>query len=185
VTDGWGNIKDWLKTLATGELIDLIRDLYRVSPENRQFLQGRLLPNDRNLEQYRDRVLDAVFPDPLSRKRVRIAEAERLIRHFRLSTLDDVGTTDLRLAFVEAGTEQAADLGYGDEKYFAALLRALESVVDALPSLPPEARLSVEERLRDLRKPASRVGWGYPDAVRDVIAKKARAAQQGDEADER
>ena len=185
MTDGWGHIKTRLKTLATGELIDLIRDLYRVSPENRQFLHGRLVPNALNLEQYRERVVDAVFPDPLSRKRIRIAEAERLIRNFRLSTRDDVGTTDLMLAFVEAGTEQAADLGYGDEKYFAALLRALESVVNALPSLPSESRSSVEERLRGLRKPASRVGWGYPDAVRDVIAKRARAVQQGDEADER
>jgi hypothetical protein len=183
VTDGWGQIKVQLKTLGLTELLELIRDLYQVSAENRQFLHGRLIPDAQHLEKYRDRVVDAVFPDPLSRRRVRVAEAERLIRHFRLSTGDKVGTTELMLAFVEAGTEQAADLGYGNEAYFGALLRALQSVVDGLPSLPPEARSSVQGRLRDLRKPAARVAWGYPEAVREIIAKSERAVQQGDEAD--
>jgi hypothetical protein len=59
-------------------------------------------------------VIDAVFPDPLSRKQVRIGEAERLIRHYRLSTGDQTGGIDLMVGMVEAGTEQAADLGYGD-----------------------------------------------------------------------
>ena len=67
--------------------------------------------------------VDAVSPDPLSRKQVRVGEAERLIRHYRLSTGDQAGVVDLMLAMVEAGTEQAVDLGYADEAYFAALER--------------------------------------------------------------
>jgi hypothetical protein len=85
----------------------------------------------------------AVFPDPLSRKQVRVGEAERLIRHYRLSTGAESGAVDLMLAMVEAGTEQAVDLGYANEAYFASLERLLEAVVDALPSLPESARPSI------------------------------------------
>jgi hypothetical protein len=78
-------------------------------------------------------VEDAIFPDPFGSKPVRVREAERLIRHYRLSTGDQVGVVDLMLAMVEAGTEQAADLGYGDDAYFGSLARVLRSVVDAVP----------------------------------------------------
>lgn len=112
--------------------------------------------------------VDAVSPDPLSRKQVRVGEAERLIRHYRLSTGDQAGVVDLMLAMVEAGTEQAVDLGYADEAYFAALERVLRSVVDALPSLPESARSSIVQRLRQVAERAESTGWGYGDADREI-----------------
>jgi len=161
-------MKAVLKGFSTPALLALVHDLYEVSPENRQFLQGRLLPSDADLEKYRSRVMDAVFPDPLSRKPVRVGEAERLIRHYRLSTGDQTGVVDLMVAMVEAGTEQTADLGYANEAYFAALERVLRSVVDALPLLPEPARASIVQRLRHVADRARSVGWGYGDAVREI-----------------
>ena len=165
---GWGPIKAVLKGSSVSALLALVHDLHEVSPENRQFLRGRLLPSAADLEEYRGRVMDAVFPDPLSRKQVRVGEAERLIRHYRLSTGDQTGVVDLMVAMVEAGTEQAVDLGYGDEAYFAALERVLRSVVDALPSLPESARSSIVQRLGQLAERAKSIGWGYGDAVREI-----------------
>jgi hypothetical protein len=78
---GWGAVKAKLKGLSASGLVDLVRDLYQASPENRQFLQGRLLHSPVVLEKYRRQVTAAVFPDPFSSKPVRVGEAERLIRH--------------------------------------------------------------------------------------------------------
>src|SRR5437867_12136124 len=39
---GWGAIKAKLKDFRASELVTLVRDLYQASPENRQFLRGRL-----------------------------------------------------------------------------------------------------------------------------------------------
>ncbi len=64
---GWGAIKAKLKGLSATELVALVGDLYAASPENRHFLEGRLLPTAAHLEKYRGRVIDAVYPDPLSR----------------------------------------------------------------------------------------------------------------------
>ena len=44
--------------------------------------------------------------------------------------------TDLLLTFVEAGTEQAADLAGGDDAYFTALVRRVREAVGALDGLP-------------------------------------------------
>jgi hypothetical protein len=50
---GWGAIKAKLKGLKATELLTLVRDLYQASPENRQFLRGRLVPTAADLEKYR------------------------------------------------------------------------------------------------------------------------------------
>jgi len=157
-----------LKGFGASELVTVVHDLYQASPENRQFLRGRFLPSAADLEKYRSRVMDAVYPDPFSRKRVRVREAERLIRHYRLSTGDQPGVVELMLVMVEAGTAQAVDLGYGDGAYFASLERVLRSVVQALPSLPESARPSIVERLQELARNAEAMGWGYGDAVREI-----------------
>ena len=167
---GWGAVKAKLKGFGASELVNLMRDLYQASPENRQFLRGRLLPTAADLEQYRSRVIDAVFPDLFSRKPVRVGEAERLIRHYRLSTGDESGAVDLMLALVEAGTEQAVDFGYANEAYFASLERVLASVVQAVPSLPESARPAIVQRLRKVAQRAESTGWGYGDAVREITA---------------
>jgi len=168
---GWGAIKAKLKGLDVPELVALIRDLYEASPDNQRFLRGRLVPTSADLEEYRGRVIDAVYPDPLSRNRVSIGEAERLIRHYRLSTRDESGAVDLMLALVEAGTEQAVDLGFGDgESYFASLERVLESVVEALPSLPVSAQSNLVQRLRQVAERSEPTGFGYGDAVREITA---------------
>jgi hypothetical protein len=165
---GWGPIKAKLKDLSASDLVNLMRDLYQASPENRQFFRGRLLHSPADLESYRHKVADAVFPDPFRNKPVRMGEAERVIRHYRLSTGDESGAVDLMLVLVEAGTEQAVDLGYANEGYFASLERVLESVVGALPSVPEAERPAIVERLRQLTARAASTGWGYGDAVRDI-----------------
>jgi hypothetical protein len=168
---GWGAIKTRLKGLSATELVNLFRDLYQASPENRQFLRGRLVRTEAHLERYHDRVIDAVYPDPFSRRPIRIPEAERLIRHYRLSTVDESGTVDLMLTLVEAGTEQAVDLGLGDdEAYFASLERVLESVVKAVPSLPEPVQRNIVQRLQRLAERSASTAFGFGDAVRQITA---------------
>jgi hypothetical protein len=169
VAEGWGKIAKQVKALDGDDLVRLVRDLYNASPENRRFLKGRFLQDASDLEDYRKRVAGAVFPDPLGTKPVRIGEAERLVRHFRQATGDHVGATDLFLTVVEEGTEQAADLGYGDDKYFGSLLRILRQVVEAVPTLPRGVRPAFEVRLRKVADRACQIGWGYGDGVRELV----------------
>jgi hypothetical protein len=181
----WARVKSKLRRSSAPELLSVIQDLYRASPENRWFLHARFLPSEASLEEYRRRVVVAIFPAPLSRNPVRIGEAQRLIRQYRLSTGDQVGVVDLMLSMDEAGTEQAADVGYGDDAYFGSLERILRSVVEALPSLPRPAIPSIELRLRELARRSEAIGWEYGDTVNAITepivspGAKPRARRRG------
>ena len=91
------------------------------------------------------------------------------ITEYRRSTDDVSGTVDLLLTFIEAGTEQAADLGYGDENYFAALENKLDAVAKAWPALSGEERTRASTRLDWVRKRAQAIGWGYGDHVDEIV----------------
>jgi hypothetical protein len=74
------------------------------------------------------------------------------------------------LTFVEAGTEQAADLGAGDESYFAALEHKVDAIVQTFSSLSTQDRDAAIARLVRVRdRAAGRIGWGYPDFLDDVV----------------
>ncbi len=165
----WGALKDRLSKASPAQLLHLIRDLHALSSENRHFLEARFLPTDGQIEHYRRQVEEAIYPDPLSQRRVSITRAKRAIREYERATGDAEGAVDLRLTFVEQGTAQAVDLGFGDDDYFGALERMLETVLRALRHLPPPARGRYMVRLRRLRDTGGDLGWGYGDVLRASV----------------
>lgn len=75
------------------------------------------------------------------------------------------------LTFVEAGTEQAADLGYGDDSYFNALETKLNAIAKLFDELPASARAVTTSRLRQVRNRGKNIGWGYGDLLDDVVTR--------------
>ena len=124
----WSDVKARLEALDRNGLVSLLGDLYDANVANRRFLHSRMTPSSRAIEEYRRLVTDAIYPDPFSKRRISVRDAAAAIVEYRRSTGDASGTVDLMLTFVEAGTEQAADLGYGDEAYFDALQIRLDAV---------------------------------------------------------
>jgi len=150
----WTAVKAQLQRLTKPALVALVGDLYRASPENRRFLHARVLGDGAEIDNYRKLVSDAVYPRLFSQRPVRVGEAKRLIR--------------LTLTFIEDGTKQAADRGYGADAYIAALERALDSVVEVLENLPPDPRGRAGARIERVAVEAASIGWGYGDYVQDV-----------------
>ena len=105
----WSDVKARLEALDRKGLVSLLGDLYDASVANRRFLHSRLTPGSRDIEEYRRLVADAIYPDPLTKRRVSVRDAAAAIVEYRRSTEDASGTVDLMLTLVEAGTEQAAD----------------------------------------------------------------------------
>jgi hypothetical protein len=170
-SEGFGKIRRSLLKQQRPHLVNLIGELYRLSRENRRFLEARLGEAGKQLPLYRQLVTDCLFPDPLRKgATVRIAEAKRMISQYERATGDAGGTADLMLTFVEQGTALAADLGYGDEGFFSALEGMLSRVLQALPRGTEEIRRTMRPRLIDLSELARDLGWGYGDFVVEHIA---------------
>ena len=166
----WADVNVNLERMDRPGLMGVIRDLYEASNLNRRFLHARFVPAAPVLEEYRRLVRDAVFPDPFSQRPIRLRDATATITEYKRATGDLSGTVDLMLEFVEAGTEQAADLGYGEDAYFAALERKVKDIVRSLDALP-EADLHVATgRLIKLGEYQGTIGWGYGDFLGDVAA---------------
>ena len=161
----WSDIKRRLRGKGESDLLALIRDLYRLSSENRRFLRTRIIGSGTELENYRQLVEDAIYPDPLGSSTVSIRDAKRAIGQYGLATRDDEGTIELMLTFVEAGTAQAADLGYGDDRYFASLEGMLTKVLKLLTGRQAISA-DVLRRLGEIEYQSGGIGWGYGDFVR-------------------
>jgi hypothetical protein len=167
----WTDVKVHLLRHDQTGLLGVIRDLYNASAANRRHLHARFAAAASVHDEYRFLVREAVFPDPLTRRAVRLRDANAAIAEFKRATDDVGGTVDLMLEFVEAGTEQAADLGYGDDAYFAALERKLDEVVRSLDALSEEDRAKAAARLIRLGEHRASIGWGYGDFLGDVSSK--------------
>jgi len=170
----WSNVKASLSSMDRPGLVGVIRDLYDASAGNRRFLHARFVPAAATVDEYRDIVQKAVFPDPFSQRPIRLRDAASAIADYKRSTGDLVGVVDLLLTFVEAGTDQAADLGYGDEAYFSTLERKLAEAVSLLDALPNEARGNAVGRFIRLAEYRDQIGWGYGDFLADMAARVQR-----------
>lgn len=175
----WSAVKVRLEVFDRQALVRLIEDLYRASSANRRFLEARLVPESAGVEAYRRIVATAIYPDPFSKRAISIRDAAAAIIEYKRSTGDLAGTVDLMLTFVEAGTEQAADLGYGDDAYFDALVSRLKAVAHAFDDLPEAARNNTIVRLEHIRSRARHVGWGYGDFVDEIATTLARRRAPG------
>ncbi len=94
----------------------------------------------------------------------------RLIAGYRQAGGDLLGTLDLMLTFVEAGTRFTNDYGDIDEPFYEGLELMLDDFQKLLlvhPNLYEEGDLA--QRLAKLRRDAGPIGWGYGDYVTECI----------------
>jgi len=168
-TYSWNEVKRRIHGSDAGQLLELIRDLYQLNSDNRRFLEARFLMSEANLERYRRLVSEAIFPDPFGRRTTSIAEAKRLIREYEKATGDPVGVIELKLTFLEQGTNQALEFGCDDDQYFGALTSMVSSAIESLRKLPDDVKHRHIPRLENLRDRGSRLGWGYGDFLHDAL----------------
>jgi hypothetical protein len=176
----WADVRISPDRIDRAGLIGVIRDLYQAGELNRRFLHARFVSAAPVLDEYRRLIRAAIYPDPFSQRPIRLREGTRTIAEYRRAAGDLAGTVDLILEFGEAGTEQAADLGYGEEAYFGTLERKVKDVVKTLEALPEADRRAAAARLVKLGEYQGTIGWGYCDFLGDVAAKmQDRESQSG------
>lgn len=171
----WANLKKKIKLWARPELLALLKELHALSPENRLFLQARLLPDASNgdaIEEYRGKIIKAFYlKSGFPRAKVELAEARAAIRHYRAAARDVKGTVDLMLTYLEVGTTFAVEFGETNEGFYQSLGSVMEEIEQLLKEHRAEGLYGqLRERMQALAKEAANVGWGHGDRVADTVA---------------
>jgi Family of unknown function (DUF6155) len=165
----WGPIKKKLGEFNHAELLDLIKDLYDYSADNKAFLTARFAEGGETaaLEEYRQRIITQFFPKRRAMfPKPDLREARRAIREYRKATSDLAGTLDLMLTYVEAGTRFTNEYGDLWEAFYVSMETMLEEF-SKLIQTPAAAGLYGEfrDRLLKLEAESRDTGWGYHDSI--------------------
>jgi len=171
----WTDIRKILKDAPNEALLDILKGLYNLSPQNKAFIRTQLLPGRQDkelLEKSRKQVIRAIYADTKGIPHMpRFGESRKVIRMYQKATGDVAGTLDLMLLHVERGTQFTNDFGDIDEPFYIALETMLGNIVDLLFGSPDAKALyaQFENRFDRLERSASDIGWGYGDTVNEMI----------------
>jgi len=112
--------------------------------------------------------VDQFFPARGDGK-LKLAEARKAIRDYQKATGNLTGGIDLRLTYVENGTEFTREFGDINESFYNSLEFVLNEMVGLLLRASPESYPRFRERIQRLATLADGIGWGYGDDVRDQV----------------
>lgn len=169
IKPSWSQLSRRLRALDAPSLLRTLHDLYDATPDNRRFLHARFFSGTAELDNYRKLIQDAVAPNPLGNKPIRVSEARRLIRHYHRATDDPVSTTDLLAYALELGIEQSLDLGVEGDDYFGPLLHIVDDFIRLYDELPPGAQEFAYDRFKALVLRATDIGWGFGDEMDNLF----------------
>jgi hypothetical protein len=164
----WADVKALLVDQAPSALLELIRDLYRLTAENRDFLHARV-GTPAAIGPYLETVEQCVSPDPFGKQPLRLGRARQSISAYRRATGDERGVLELKIRYVECGTHVAADLGGMDDRLCDSLIGMFEDIVTTAARLPAAERDAVYTRLEAVVASAQDLGWGYYDAIDEYL----------------
>jgi hypothetical protein len=170
----WTDLRKALNELPPEKLVELLKGLHDLSPQNKAWLRARVLPIGQDsgyLEECRQKVIRAVynparkFPDM-----PRFRDAKKVISEYRKATKDLAGTLYLMLTYVERGHAFTNDFGDIDMPFYDALINMLDRFSIELKKSP--ARRELYERFRPRLLQMNRtaeIGWGYGDFIHDTV----------------
>ena len=169
----WSDVKAVLQSRSPGELVTLVRDLYRLSADNRRYLHTRVLDVSAESEWYKRRVADSIAPDITAHGqcKVRISDAKNAIRDYRLASGDVAGTLDLMFTFVERGVDHYLDFGYDDEAFLQALVGMLDATMRMLAQAGEDVQALGLPRMKGIGERAAEVGGSWEGIVADMISR--------------
>jgi hypothetical protein len=168
---GWSAARQHLTTWEKPALLALVKDLYDASAENRDFIRARCNAEDSGgeaLEKYRWKIVEQFFP-ARGEGKLKLGEARKAIRDYRKATGNIPGTAELLMTYVENGTRFTDQYGDIDERFYSSVESALDELAALLRGEARDSYPQFVDRLAEVDRMASGIGWGFCDFVADVV----------------
>jgi hypothetical protein len=151
--------------------LDLVKDLYETSADNRDFIQARCQVGETGgeiLEKYRTKIVEQFYPKRGEAK-LKLSEARKAIKDFRKATSNVPCTAELMMTYVENGAEFTHDYGDIDEQFYDDVESVLGELAALLLHEAPELYPQFSERLARVEHISEDIGWGFHDHIADVV----------------
>lgn len=159
-------------------LVDLIHAMYESDPEIKLGLIMRFAPSEKCLIRARKLVVHLVYPDPLGSDPILVDEALTRIKTFYEVSRDAASTCELLLDSIEAGTDQAEDLGIEDESYFIDLGTMMNMVISLQKMLSLPVRRQMLARVVRIYKRGKNVAFWHGEALTEMVRSMRRLCRQ-------
>ena len=163
----WSDVKAELVNLDKKQLVKLVADLYRLSIENKSFLNSRFDVGDNPLGPYKKIIKKCMYPDIYSNKPIQISKAKKAITSYSKAVGDPTGEAELMTYFVECGNQFTVDFGDIDGPFYDTLNRMYRQTISKVLTLSEERQGKFKDRLEAIMTSSSNIGWGYHDMLCD------------------
>ena len=151
------------------ELLQLIKDLYDLRSEVKDFLHALLLTSEQTLVPYKHTIQQSLSPDVIHGETLALSHGRKAISDYQKATKDPIDTLDLMTYYVECGTQFTVDYGDIDEAFYASLESMFTQVVTRLQHSDQDTIDRFLPRLTGVVRQARGIGWGYYDAIADTL----------------
>ena len=168
-TIAWTRLKGVFSKYSSRELIGLIRDLYSLNPENRAFINARLLPCGNSLQQFKETIREALYPDIMSDRPIRFSVGRKAINDYMKATENDHGTLELMIYYLECGTNYTVDYGDMWDEFYDKLESMFHRALNVLLESDQGTIDMFLPRLEAIKDKAEGIGWGYYDGLCDAL----------------
>jgi hypothetical protein len=133
-----------------GGLLQLVGDMYQLSPENRNFLQARLMTDPGRAAPFKKRLREALNPDSVGKDDYELVMAKRTIREFSQASSDPEAIADLMTYAVECGNRFTLNCGDIDEDFYDGLIEIYAAAIKKVLQLPKDAWSTYRRRLEKI-----------------------------------
>jgi hypothetical protein len=168
---GWADIKKHISGFQREGLVDLIRDLYDASKDNRTFLHTRFSAGEDVLAPYKKLLARWLWPDVcVTNQNVSVATALKAISDYKKATGDPEGLLELKVFYCAQAAGFTREVGMDGDGWFNSLLNVFEDAVKLATSVPEDRQAVYLARLDRVHQISQNFGWGVGDQMNDIWA---------------
>lgn len=161
--NNWNKIKSKISQSSEDKYLEIIKNLYELSEQNRRFLEARFAKASLDvIRPYKKIIEAALYPNIMSGKGISLKDGKKAISDYKKSTKDELGTIELMLFYVECGHKFTLEYGDMDEPFYNSLISVFASLVKLIKNNSNYKDIFYD-RMNKIADESREIGWGYDE----------------------
>lgn len=167
------SIRKLIKNLEPDELREVILELGKLSPRNKQFLKLYLQSSEaadvESVVNEAKKKIDGFFHGRGMLPKLDLSNARKTVNEYsKVLKVYPGKIADLKLYYVEVGTELTNEYGDMHGGFYSSLVSMFESFCKQINKHPVYFN-QFKERIFELRSACKSIGYGYGDVIGDLV----------------